>query len=319
MNVQEFKPALSVVFAHGVRAVDGVFNGYSLSAVMPALDTRDFEPRTRTALREYVDGTLRDWRQLQLLAQWSAQRATFAPQVLEVVLAVGIYALRQTRVPAHTVVSECVNMSELVISGRVRGMVNAVLRGYLRRRSELEARLALEPADVKYSYPDWWVARLQADWPAHWESILREGNAPAPMSLRVNARKSNAQAWLARIENSPGVAFDTYGIKLHAPIRTQSLPGFAQGEVSIQDAGAQLCAAALEARDGMRVLDACSAPGGKAAAILERAQVDLLALDQDGTRSRKTRCTGSACKRMCALAMPEIRRIGGMVCRLIAF
>ncbi len=287
MNQSEFKPALSIVFANAVRAIEGVLNGKSVEAVMATLPLQDFEPRTRAALRDYVNGTLREWRKLQVLVHWSADRTTFAPPVLEIILAVGIYALRQTRIPQHTVVSECVNMSEKVAGGRVRGMVNAVLRGYLRRRSELDARLAHEPAEVQYSYPDWWVARLQVDWPYDWESILEVGNGAAPMALRVNAKRLQAKAWLAEA-GVAGVVFDDYGIKLAAPIKAAGLAGFAQGNVSIQDAGAQLCAAALGARDGMRVLDACSAPGNKACAILERADVALTALDQDATRQATT-------------------------------
>jgi 16S rRNA (cytosine967-C5)-methyltransferase len=139
---------------------------------------------------------------------------------------------------------------------------------------------------ARWSYPAWWITRLRADHPRSWQAILAGGNARPPLTLRVNARCTTREALLARFADA-GInarAVDPDGVELAVPTAVTALPGYADGAFSVQDSGAQWAAHLLDARDGMRVLDACAAPGGKTTHILERADVELLALDRDAAR-----------------------------------
>jgi 16S rRNA (cytosine967-C5)-methyltransferase len=150
----------------------------------------------------------------------------------------------------------------------------------------------------------WWVQRLQADWPAHWQALLAQANTHPPMTLRVNARRGSGADYAARLTGLglaarvlPGPALAGQAVVLARPCPVAQLPGFAEGEVSVQDAAAQRAASLLlgDGADrlpaGARVLDACAAPGGKAAQLLERAELDLLALDSDALRLARVRET----------------------------
>jgi 16S rRNA (cytosine967-C5)-methyltransferase len=170
-----------------------------------------------------------------------------------------------------------------------RGLVNAVLRNYLREADALLERCNTEPAH--YSYPQWWIDRIRAAWPQHWESVLNAGNLHPPMTLRVNRRRLSAEQYLAKLAGH-GIKGEIVGLQailIERPMPIESLPGFSAGEVSVQDAGAQLAAPLLDVRPGMRVLDACAAPGGKSGHILELADCELTALDNDPGRVHRVR------------------------------
>ena len=187
---------------------------------------------------------------------------------------------------AHTIVDQAVEAAGAIACGKYKALANGVLRNFLRRRAELEAA-AREDDVACWQHPHWWIARLRRDWPQDWQAILEAGNGRPPMTLRVNRRRVTEADFLARLE-SDGVAARRLaggGILLERPLPVERLPGFAEGLVSVQDAGAQRAAALLDVHDGMRVLDACAAPGGKTAHILETAAVDLLALDADAGRA----------------------------------
>jgi 16S rRNA (cytosine967-C5)-methyltransferase len=167
------------------------------------------------------------------------------------------------------------------------GFVNAVLRRFLRERDALVAA-ALRDAQARFNHPAWWVERLQRDWPADWQAILDADNQHPPMTLRVNARRTDAAAYVARLAEH-GLAASVTGpqaVTLARPCPVTQLPGFADGDVSVQDAAAQLAAPLLigSGLPGPRVLDACAAPGGKTAHLLELADLDVLALDSDPAR-----------------------------------
>jgi len=153
-----------------------------------------------------------------------------------------------------------------------------------------------------FNHPLWWIERLKADWPARWQGLLHAANRHPPMTLRVNARHSTGAAYLQRLAAAgrpgllcPGSWLGGQAVQLLQPCPVQQLPGFAQGDVSVQDAAAQQAAGLLLAGAGLapgaRVLDACAAPGGKTAQLLERADIDLLALDRDGHRLQRVRET----------------------------
>jgi 16S rRNA (cytosine967-C5)-methyltransferase len=168
---------------------------------------------------------------------------------------------------------------------RAKGMVNAVLRRFLRERNSLLDAAMKNPV-ARWNYPRWWIDAVQADYPQQWQAILQAGNAAPPLTLRVNRRQTNVAAYLDLLAER-GIGARQIGadaVRLAQPVPVSQIAGFNEGWVSVQDAAAQLAAPLLDFQDGMQVLDACAAPGGKTAHILEAAQVDLLALDSDPRR-----------------------------------
>jgi 16S rRNA (cytosine967-C5)-methyltransferase len=198
---------------------------------------------------------------------------------------------------AHTLVDQAVRAARLRAKGGRDGsaFVNAVLRRFLREREALVAALADDPL-ARWNHPAWWIARLRADWPGQWQSLLDADNEHPPLTLRVNARRGDAGAFVARLA-AQGIASRAVGghaVELQEPRPVAQIAGFAQGEVSVQDASAQR-AAPLLIGDGLapgaRVLDACAAPGGKAAHLLELAELDVLAIDRDPVRLARVQDT----------------------------
>ena len=194
---------------------------------------------------------------------------------------------------AHTVVNQAVDAARQDRStARQAAFINACLRRYLRERPALIAHAMRQPA-ARWNHPLWWIERLQRDHPEHWQGILSANNQPGPMTLRVNRRLVERSAYQQALQ-AMGVASTPVGddgLVLDAPQPVERLPGFAQGHCSVQDAAAQLAASLLlEGRAWSptdRVLDACAAPGGKTAHLLERADVRLLALDVDARRCER--------------------------------
>jgi 16S rRNA (cytosine967-C5)-methyltransferase len=190
---------------------------------------------------------------------------------------------------AYTVVDQTVSAAGADAElAHARGMVNAVLRRFLRERNALAAQLAGN-REAQWNYPQWWIDAARSAYPAAWEQLLAAGNSLPPLTLRVNRRKTDMAAYLALLEQH-GMAAQRLGpdaVRLAQPVPVQRIPGFEQGLASVQDAAAQLAAPLLDAQVGMRALDACAAPGGKTGHLLECAALDLVALDQDGQRLQR--------------------------------
>ena len=166
-----------------------------------------------------------------------------------------------------------------------KAMVNAVLRRFLRERDELVATALAQPL-AQWNYPQWWIDATRAAYPRDWQAILAAGNGHPPLTLRVNTRKTTVEDYL-RLLDEAGMAADVVGLqalRLKQATNVAQIPGFHDGLVSVQDAGAQLAAPLLNLENGMRVLDACAAPGGKSGHILEMADVELTAVDSDAQR-----------------------------------
>jgi 16S rRNA (cytosine967-C5)-methyltransferase len=198
------------------------------------------------------------------------------------------------RYEPHTLVNQAVAAAR---SRRAAssGFVNAVLRRFLREHASIVQSVLLQPV-AAFNHPAWWIARLQQDWPADWQALLTHNNQRAPMTLRVSTRHSTAQDYLSQLQarDMGGTIVGPQAIVLDKPCPVNQLPGFDLGHVSVQDAAAQWAAPWLLGLDpdagvpplpqGARVLDACAAPGGKTTHLLELADLQLTALDQDAAR-----------------------------------
>ncbi|MEX3897447.1 16S rRNA (cytosine(967)-C(5))-methyltransferase RsmB [Paraburkholderia sp. JPY432] len=172
--------------------------------------------------------------------------------------------------------------------GFAKGLVNAVLRNFLRERDTLLAAVQADEA-ARWNYPAWWIDAVKRAWPEAWQSVLAVGNTQGPLTLRVNARHSTVDAYLQELQRQQIAASKAgeHAVTLATPMPVERIPGFSEGVVSVQDAGAQLAAQLLGVRDGMRVLDACAAPGGKTGHLLELANIQLVALESDASRARR--------------------------------
>ena len=189
---------------------------------------------------------------------------------------------------AHAIVHQAVEAAALLGCSRAKGLVNAVMRSFQRRAHELLLEIeATEPG--RYRHPQWWIDLLREAYPHRWQAVMSEGNRHPPMVLRVNRRRLSVSAYLEKLDRTgiPARPLGEEALLLAKPCRVERLPGFAEGEVSVQDAGAQRAAPLLDVREGMRILDACAAPGGKTGHILELARCELLAVDADGARARR--------------------------------
>jgi 16S rRNA (cytosine967-C5)-methyltransferase len=197
--------------------------------------------------------------------------------------------------PDHTLVDQAVTATRHRAPAAA-GFINAVLRRFIRERAALAAAVERTPTGA-YNHPAWWIERLRQDWPTQWQALLLAANVRPPMTLRVNVRRCTGAAYVQRMAEQGRAATLLEGddlagqaVVLTEPCPVQQLPGFAEGEVSVQDAAAQRAASLLLGHGeqalppGARVLDACAAPGGKTAQLLERADLDLLALDSDPKR-----------------------------------
>lgn len=241
----------------------------------------------RPAVQDLVYGSLRAHGRGDFFLSQLLQRPLAVPEIRALLL-VALYRLETRPDAAHTVVDQAVSAAAEIHHGKFRGLVNAVLRGFLRRQAELLAALA-QDAVALAQHPHWWLDELRSAWPDDWQRIVDAGNQAPPMALRVNRRRIARAEYLAQllaagIEARP-VGED--GLALVRPVAVDCLPGFFDGLVSVQDPGAQRAAEILQPVAGSLVLDACAAPGGKTAHLLERQDLDLLALDLKPARCRR--------------------------------
>lgn len=262
-------------------ALEEVLAGAALHQVLPRRLQQLETPGERGALQDIVYGSLRHLGRLDAWLEALLERPLTDPE-LGWLLRVALYQLAYTRAPAHAVVHNAVTAAG---EGWRRGLANAVLRNFQRRRAELE-KLADEQPRARWSHPDWWIAKLQAEHPAHWQGILEASQQHPPFTLRVNCRHGDVASYLQRLAEAglPARQTGPDAVTLDKAVPVHMLPGFDAGDVSVQDAGAQWAARLLDAQPGERILDACAAPGGKTGHVLERADVILTAVDADVAR-----------------------------------
>lgn len=271
--------------------------GRTLTSALAQATDSIADPRDRALAQELGYGVVRWLPQLEALLHRQldnplAQRH----RDVRIALLLGLYQLVHTRIPVHAAVAETVALAGACHKPWAKGLINGVLRGYLRNRAALMAALRQQP-EAEYAHPGWLIDATQRAWPQDWERILVENNRRPPMTLRVNARRSDRSTYLRRLATAnieaDAAPHTTHGIRLAAPSDVDALPGFQDGLVSVQDAAAQLAAPLLDIKPGHRVLDACAAPGGKTAHMLECAPqpASLLAIDRDRQRLARVSAT----------------------------
>lgn len=271
-----------------------VHDGVSLRAGFDARAARSADPRDRALLAATLFESTRWWLRFDaalnghLLERALPQRA----REIHCLLVIGLVQIEIMAMPEYAVVAACVDATRLLGQPRLAGLVNAVLRRYLRERSTVLARLDANPVSL-HAHPRWLIERLRTDWGREAEAILAANNHAAPLCLRVNRRRATAAGVRDRLV-AEGLEVRLAAQLPDAVILEHStdvsrLPGFAEGQFSVQDGAAQQVVELLDLADGQRILDACAAPGGKAAHILERVDADVLALDVDERRVARIR------------------------------
>lgn len=269
----------------GARVLAAVYGGKSLTEALLLL--ADELPVARSAAQDIAYGVLRryGWGEF-ILGRLMARPLSHGET--QALLLAALYRLDTRPDAAPMVVDQAVAASGELTGGALKGVVNGVLRSFLRQRESLLMALAKDDV-AHHRHPSWWLARLRRGYPDRWQDIVAVANRPPPMTLRVNRRCASVADYQTRLASAGIVAqvVGESGLVLDKPIGVEFLPGFSDGCVSVQDAGAQRAAALLDPAPGSRVLDACAAPGGKTAHLLERADLDLLALDIDAIRTRR--------------------------------
>jgi 16S rRNA (cytosine967-C5)-methyltransferase len=283
------KAKVSAARSAGLKALKQVFNGQSLSAVQPHTTDKLEDARDRGLANEIVNGVLR-WRwQLEFFVSQLLKKPLKQKDLdVQLILLMALYELNECRTPDYAVINESVELARCAGKKWAAGLVNAVLRSFTREQEKLVA--SIKDGVVRYSHPAWLLEKIKDDWPQRWQQILAANNQRPAFWLRVNRLQHSAAQYQQLLSNegleSGTIAFAEAALKLAHGVDVRSLPGFAEGAVSVQDAGAQLVAALLDVSAGARVLDLCAAPGGKTCHLLEHyPAVDrLLAVELEESR-----------------------------------
>jgi 16S rRNA (cytosine967-C5)-methyltransferase len=268
----------------GGKNLDRVLAGVTAEKGAPPLT-----PNERSAVHSISFDTLRHYGLL------SSQLDTLLTQpvsdaAVRHLLLVALAQLQFSKASDHAIVDHAVSATESMGLARAKPLINAVLRNFLRTPDKFK-RERFKTDLAKYDVPRWWSERLKRELPDDWERTLLSAALHPPMGLRINARKSSVDAYLTSLA-AAGIAASSRGgnaIELVKPVGVNDVPGFREGLVSVQDEGAQWATPLLGVTKGMRVLDACAAPGGKTGHLLESAQIDLVAIDSDAHRMKRVR------------------------------
>ncbi len=258
-----------------------IYQGESLSTAL--LNAED------PLVRDLCYGCLRWHEPLSaLLNELLSRQLKKKDKDIECLIRVGLYQIIYQKTPDHAAVGETVSALKGLKKPWAKKLVNAVLRNYLRGQDKLQ-KIIQQQETARYAFPKWLLDEIKHAWPSNWASILHESNQRAPMTLRVNKKRQTRDEYLQKLVekniSSEALSEVNTAIRLAQPCNVFDLPGFAEGEVSVQDGAAQLATILLDCKDGMSVLDACAAPGGKTGHILESAEnLDVIAVDNSAKR-----------------------------------
>jgi len=273
-----------------VSVISQVLSGRNLNqALSEVMSTcSEFNQQQRGALQDLSYGTLRFYGQLNSVLDALLNKPLQDPEIRYLLL-IALYQLEYTQAAQYAIVDFAVNAVRLR-NPAASGLVNAILRNFLRNKQQFIMASA-RTEEGRYSYPTWWINKVKSQYAEKAESILLAGNQHPPMTLRVNRKRLLTSDYLLLLAQNGMQAslVEPDAILLERAVPVDKLPGFMDGLVSVQDAGAQYAAEFLDIEEGMRVLDACAAPGGKSAHLLETASIELFALDKDPLRLARVR------------------------------
>jgi 16S rRNA (cytosine967-C5)-methyltransferase len=267
-------------------AVADVLSGRNLTLALPdALDVfPKATPQQKGGAADLSYGTLRFYGEVNAYLTQLLEKPLSNTDI-NALLLVALYQLLHDQADDFTVVNQAVKAAGNAKPRWAKSLVNGVLRNFLRKKESLSTSIKTNEVAL-YSYPQWWINKLKQQYPDAWQAMLQAGNAHPPMTLRVNAKQSTAQAYVKLLtrQDITATALGSEAVMLSKPIPVEQITGFVDGVVSVQDYGAQLAAYLLDVKPSMRLLDACSAPGGKTGHLLELAALELTALDNDAKR-----------------------------------
>ncbi len=279
------------VQAASAEVVGQVLSGKNLDRVldMAHMRQKSLSANEQSAIHSISFDTLRHYGLLSSQLDLLLSQPISNPPVRHLLL-VALSQLQFSKAAAHAIVDHAVSTCEQMGFARAKPLVNAVLRNFL-RDPEKFSRENFSDQVAKYDFPHWWIELAKKQYPQMWEGMLLAARDRPPMWLRVNQRRTSMDAYLERLAANGMLAKPGPGqsLLLEKPVPVHELPGFREGLVSVQDSGAQLAANILAPEDGMRVLDACAAPGGKTGHLLEKADIKLFALDCDKPRIAKVK------------------------------
>lgn len=271
------------------QAVSGVLNGRNLSLTLPQASAQfpAATPQQKAVAQDLSYNALRFYGEAQAYLKALASRP-ITDEAIRSLLIVALAQLLHRQDDDFTVVNQAVIAAGRSKKAWAKGLVNAVLRNFLRQKPVLEKKIQQNETAV-YSYSTWWINKLKAQYPGQWQQILEIGNQHPPMTLRVNVRKTNVTDYMQLLaeNNIAATHLGAEAVMLEKPLPVERIPGFAEGLVSVQDYGAQLAAHLLDLPKGARVLDACAAPGGKTCHILELHDVQMTAMDSEAARLQR--------------------------------
>ena len=273
------------------------------------------DPREKSLARELSYGIIRWYPRLTFLSSLLLAKPLKSKDgdILALICS-GLYQLIYLRIPDHAAISATVETARKLGKPWACDLINAVLRRYQREKASMDEKIT-ESEGALHAHPVWMISLLRSAWPDHWQKILASNNEYPPLQLRVNLQKQSRADYLLRLEHS-GIAarpskLTNTGITLDNPVNVEVIPGFEEGDITVQDYGAQLAAILLEAEKGHRVLDACAAPGGKTGHILENTPdlEQLVAVESDPERTALLRNTISRLKLKVGVVQADINEI----------
>jgi 16S rRNA (cytosine967-C5)-methyltransferase len=290
-----------------------VSNGRSVNDIL-ANDQHSIQPQHKSLAKQLLFGCLRYFHQLKTISDNLLEKPFKAKdQDLLIIIILGLYQLKYLSTPDHAAISESVELSRSINKKWAAGLINGVLRRYQREADELTQSLS-KSLQFQYSHPGWMVKKLQQDWPHEFADLLQQNNIQAPMFIRVNSVKNDRQQYLTKLEQANIAAqphaVATNALLLEQAVDVMALPGFIDGDVTVQDAAAQLPIELLDLQPQQKVLDGCAAPGGKTTHILQsQPTVALTSVEMSARRAEKISQTLSRMQMQCQLKVADITDI----------
>lgn len=271
------------------RVIDAVTDGQSLADCLPMQLAKLEDHRDRSFVQALCYGVCRFYPRLDVVLSHLMTKPMKAKDSdVHALMMVGLYQLMDMHTAQHAAVSETVNAVTALKKPWARGLVNAVLREYLRKKDDL-LELINADEEARFAHPVWWISAVRRAWPEQWEAILDANNVHPPFSLRVNQQHVDVEKYLQQLAvlelPAHRIEAANCGVIVETPAAVEQLPGFADGHVTVQDGAAQLAGELMQLSKGQRVLDACAAPGGKLTHLLEiQSDLDVTAIEKEKGR-----------------------------------